>query len=720
MKIEIQTKPPITEQKPKPAEKRPIPSLRKDIQIIRASNEVDGSPLYNLYDPVKAKYYRISWAEALIFEALKPGMSLTDLAKAVNKKSTLNVNEEGLKSLFLEAERYHLLETHLTSEDLSKEVEANKSGVFTWLIYHYLYFQVPLLEPDNFLQRTLKYVKPLVSPWALAIYAFLIVTGLFQLISRFEEYLHTFTYFFNFEGIIAYGLAIMAVKIIHEFSHAYTAKNYHIYVPKMGIAFIVFWPVLYTDVTDSWKLSNRNHRLCISGAGIAAELVLAGVSTWGWVLSTPGIMQSVFFLISSVTWVSSLLVNLNPVMRFDGYYLLSDLWGIDNLQLRCFAMARWKLRKFFLGINMSPPEDVSNRRMLGMVVYSIVTWLYRLSLYTVVAVFVFFEFTKALGIVLFFVEIGVFIVWPIIGEVIDLIQLRKLITVNVRSMITLAVLSLLTMWFVIPLPHKETFSAVTVPQMEQVLYVPYNSIVKAVYAKRDQQVTAGQLLVQLFSKQIDSEIDQYTVEAELRDREMVIDELSKENLGMLSEKKAEVASARAQIEAALAAKKQLSIKAAISGTLYYWDDGIAVNQAIAKDTILGKIAKLDELQIKCFVPERNAQDLSKGLNVFFVSQESAVKIPGVIINIVPVSQKVLDYPQLASTHGGDLPVLQSTPTEKPVLIESFYQVDVILKEKLPDLKIGQLGYIELEGPWKSKLVRAFEQLETVIWRESSL
>ena len=97
------------------------------------------------------------------------------------------------------------------------------------------------------------------------------ISGLIMVLGRWDEYIHTFSYFFDFQGFMAYGAAICFIKVIHEFSHAYTAKNYGVYVPTMGLAFICLWPVLYTDVTSSWQLARRNQRLAITVAGVVAE-----------------------------------------------------------------------------------------------------------------------------------------------------------------------------------------------------------------------------------------------------------------------------------------------------------------------------------------------------------------------------------------------------------------------------------------------------------------
>jgi putative peptide zinc metalloprotease protein len=389
-----------------------LPLFRKDLVMHKGPDDADGSPTFALYDPVKAQYYKIGWAENLIYESLRPHMTAKELIDIVESKAPLHVTIDELKEFFEEAMKQGLLIKRYSSEEMIKQAESKKVSWFSWLLHHYLYIRIPLFDPDEFLTRTLSYIRPFFSQTAILIYFLLSVTGLVLILGRLEEFLHTFTYFFNFQGFVAYALAITAIKVLHEFGHAYTAKYYGVHVPTIGVALIVLWPVLYTDITDGWKLSDRRERLNISMAGVIVETVLGGLATLAWALTSPGLLQSIFFIVASVSWISTLFVNLNPALRFDGYYVLCDMWGVDNLQSRAFATTRWKFREFFLGVNLPPPESLVSGRLNGYILYSVYTWIYRLVLYIGVAVFVYFHFGKALGIFLFFLEVIVFILWP--------------------------------------------------------------------------------------------------------------------------------------------------------------------------------------------------------------------------------------------------------------------------------------------------------------------
>ncbi len=716
MSLNISGPPP----KKEPEEEKPLPQFRQDLKLVKAPDDADGSPAYNLYDPVRARYFRLNWAEALVFQLVVPGMTLKELVLELQKRTTLDITEEEMSIFFDDAERHNLLARTRPSEDVERESEFTEMGWFKWIIFHYLYIRIPLFAADNFLSKTIGVVGILASRYAITLYVIIAVTGFLQLINRFDEFINTFTYFFNWEGFLGYAAAIIIVKIFHELGHAYVAKYYGIHVPIIGIALIILWPVLYTDVTDAWKLSSRKQRFAISFAGVAVELVLAGMATWGWVLSSPGIFQSICFLTASVTWISSLLINLNPCMRFDGYYLLSDLWGIDNMQNRSFDVTRWKLRQWLLGLDLPAPEPLTKKRIMGMMIYSIATWIYRITLYISIAVIVYYKFTKVLGITLFIAEIAIFLVWPIIGEIQYLARLRKYIKINVRIVLTCIGGCLFIVWFVVPTPNNKSFTAITIPAMNQNIYIPYDGIIDRVYVKKGDYVAVGEPLFRLVSEPLEAEIRSTALSMNIVEREIVVASLDEKMQPDIAAKQAELRAYKARLGSLMQLKKQLTVRASLTGDIYDWDDQIHAGQAVAKDQVAGKIAELNQIEVVAYVPEEEVQDIHTGQEVVFKVKSSLEKIPGEITSIRPGRDIVLEHKQLASVHKGDLPTTQKKSGAPLRLVESYYVVDVRLDREETKLNIGQLGYVEAEGPWRSRMLRLFSWVQKIFWRESAL
>jgi putative peptide zinc metalloprotease protein len=146
------------------------------------------------------------------------------------------------------------------------------------------------------------------------------------------------------------------------------------------------------------------------------ELYLAMIATFLWSFTPIGIFKSILFIIATTSWISSLLINISPFLRFDGYYALSDITNSKNLQPRSFAITRWFIRKNILGIEEAKPELLSKQKEIFFIIYALGTWIYRFFLFLGIAVLVYHYAFKILGIVLFLVEIIYFVFLPIYKE----------------------------------------------------------------------------------------------------------------------------------------------------------------------------------------------------------------------------------------------------------------------------------------------------------------
>lgn len=135
-------------------EERKLPMLRADLRMYRGPDEDDGSPTFSLFDPVRAQYFKIKWAEALVVKYLRPGMTLGQLKEVISQHSTLRLSNEEVMSFFEDSQKSALLETPRTSEMLAAEAKARHINPIMWLLYHYLYIKIPLVNPDRFLTAT--------------------------------------------------------------------------------------------------------------------------------------------------------------------------------------------------------------------------------------------------------------------------------------------------------------------------------------------------------------------------------------------------------------------------------------------------------------------------------------------------------------------------------------------------------------------------------------
>ncbi len=379
----------------------------------------------------------------------------------------------------------------------------------------------------------------------------------------------------------------------------------------------------------------------------------------------------------------------------------------------------------FLGLDLPPPEGkLSEGRVYGMVAYSIFTWIYRIFLYTAIALFVYSYFTKALGALLFVLEIAIFLVWPIVWELGEWNKLRGNFRLNKRVISTLVVLGLFLTWFVIPFPHTESFVAVTEPQKEQTFYVPYNGVVKNVFVDRGDYVTEGQEIIQIASEELKNEILLLILEKDIIEQQIRVITFNQgekeDDQGYIPEKEAELSGTVERLKGLVALNKNLTLYAKFSGEVFNWDKDLQVNQPVAKDQILGKIADFSEMYVMTFIPEESLSYVEVGQKVSFLLASNYKSYKGEVVKVIPTRTKVLNYPQIASVNGGDLPV---TPDGDGNLqmVDTYYTAVVKLEDpKTRKMAYGERGYVEFTGPRSSMFMKCLRYLTNLFWKESSV
>jgi putative peptide zinc metalloprotease protein len=291
----------------------------------------------------------------------------------------------------------------------------------------------------------------------------------------------------------------MIAKVLHELGHALTAHRYGCRVPSMGVAFMVMYPMLYTDANETWKLNSRQQRLAIASAGIIAELALAAFATLAWSFMSDGPARSGVFLLATTTWIMTLAVNLSPFMRFDGYYLLADFIKIENLQPRAFAYNIWLLRKLLFKLDTQPPELLPPRISRFFVIYAWAVWLYRFFLFLGIAWMVYHYFFKLLGIFLMLVEIGWFIIKPIWNE----LKVWPTLNINKQQYFRLAIAPIVIIFLLfIPWQQHIELPAQIKPERYTEVYLPYAAKLNKLSIKSGEFVIAGDLLAELDSNEL--------------------------------------------------------------------------------------------------------------------------------------------------------------------------------------------------------------------------
>ena len=400
-----------------------LPDIRQDLELHRGPVVKGLGSTWRIRDPSRNRFFDVGKFEFIAMSKWVSGITLHQLAERVSVDSGEIVNEEHLIPFLSFLMQNELLSPKNNEvRNLLRERKAqSKPKWWKWLLHNYLFIRVPLFNPERMLQWLLPRVAFIYSRQTLLAMIGLALLDIYLITQHWSDLSHHFDFSFTFEGLLFIAGAGAVSKVVHELGHALTARRYGVRVPAMGIAFVVMYPMLYTDTSDSWRLRDKNQRLAIASAGMVAEFSVALVAILLWSITPDGILRSALFSLAFVGWVIALALNASPFFRFDGYYILSDAVDMPNLHDRGTALARMRYRKALFGINDEDPEpNLSNHARNLLTTFSIFTYIYRFIVFIGIALFIYSYFFKLLGIVLMIVELGWFIIRPIYIEILAL------------------------------------------------------------------------------------------------------------------------------------------------------------------------------------------------------------------------------------------------------------------------------------------------------------
>jgi putative peptide zinc metalloprotease protein len=426
-----------------------LPGLREELDLFEGPKLANGQPSWVLQDPVRQQFFRIDW---LTFEILSrwhldDGLSIV---AAIERDTPLEVDLTDLEHTlkFLTEQQLLRVDSAEGIQKMAERKQAAQSSWWQWLIHHYLFFRYPLVRPDRWLDSTLVIAEVFFSKSFRWITLGALALGMSQLVQQWDVF-HTYLLdTFTLQGLASYGVALIVVKVLHELGHAYAVKRHGGRVPTMGVAFLVMWPMAYTDTNEAWKIPDRRKRLQISSAGIATEAMLAAWALLAWALLPDGALRSAMFFVASVSLGLTIALNASPFMRFVGYFIICDLLEMPNLHQRSFALARWRLREWLFKLNEPRPEVFSAGKQTSLIAFAWATWLYRLVLFIGIALMVYHLFTKLLGVMLFIIEIYWFIWFPVRSELREWVKRKSAIAQSPRTRVTGVLSALLLLSYV--------------------------------------------------------------------------------------------------------------------------------------------------------------------------------------------------------------------------------------------------------------------------------
>ena len=374
--------------------------FRVDLQAHKY-DDVEERHTVVLKDPVSGKYFYLTVYEYRLLKTLDGNLTLEEAVDRLSSHGYYYSVQEAAAIVGKAAQMGLVLGTKFGTaqfqEHMKNQMETAKKARRLSSIY---FAFIPLVNPDKFLEKTLWIAQLFANKFTMGLIALALPGALYCIIAGIPQIQTEYLFFFNLENLVCLWITLAFTKLIHEFAHAYVAKSFGLHVPEMGVAFLIFFPCLFCNTTDAWQLADRRQRMAISAAGILVEGAVAIASTYVWYFTNPGIINSLAFYLMAVSFISTILFNGNPLMRFDGYFILMDLLKLPNLSTRAMAYVKYLFMNRVLGISLVSNSATTPREVFIFTVYGVAAFLYRVFLYTAIVLGVYYRFDKLLGILL--------------------------------------------------------------------------------------------------------------------------------------------------------------------------------------------------------------------------------------------------------------------------------------------------------------------------------
>lgn len=698
----------------------PLPELREDIQLLQGPTALDGSPTWTIFDPIRNRYFKIGWLAFQLLSRWSVG-TVQKITNIVKRETTCNINEKDVEDLirFLYGNNLTRTSAKNTSDDYYAQYQNGKPDWIAWALKNYLFLRIPLVRPNTFFQKIIPYTEPLFSHVTRNTIFILGLLGLYLVARQWDTFVNTFLYFFNSTGAVFYFIALVFIKIAHELGHALTATRFGCKIPTMGVALLVLFPVLFTDTSDAYRLTSRSQRLYIGAAGVLTEFYLALICIFLWSFLPDGMLRSTAFVVATVSFSLTVLLNINPFMRFDGYYILSDWLGIENLQSRAFALGKWKLREILFALNDPLPEKFSEGMQKFVIIFAWCTWIYRFFLLLAIAFIVYYFFFKLLGIILFLAEIYIFILMPIIKEITVWWSKRNSILQSRRSLVTACIFLMLLLVFFIPWNSRVTFPAILEPIEKTTVYAPAPGRIGSIQVSNGAEINAGETIVVLDSPQIDDDILRTKTQIQALNLRLQRIAASAEDLFDVHILHQQLKEQESKLAGLVELKDRLVIRSPISGKIVEIADSLHPGRWINETLPIAFIVQKGALLVEGMVSENDLSRVEISQDALFIPDDVSRDSIRVVVSELEYSNITnLDVPYFASIYGGDIAVRQDEGSHLVPEV-SVYRIKLAIKDKnkqTPNQVVR--GIVNVEGEPKSFAKRVYEIVAAVLIRGS--
>jgi len=364
------------------SEQRPI-KLRARVDLVVQESVYQGETSWIVKDPVAMKYFRLQAPERIVIEMLNGENSYEQIKNRLSTEfPDKKIRVEDVHMLVNSFHTNGLLISNSPDQSAPLIVRRNKElkQKATQLLMSVMSLRFPGVDPERFLTWLYPKFRWFFTKTCFAICFAICLAACILVLMNLDEFyrrLPEFGQFFNLKNIFFMASIMIVTKSIHELGHGLMCKHFGGECHEIGFMLLVLTPAMYCNTSDSWILPNKWHRIAIGAAGMYIEVVLAAICTFVWWYTQPGVVHYMALNIIFLCSVSTLIFNANPLLRYDGYYMLADFLEIPNMGQKSKTALTSTLRVWTLGMKPINPRLLPQRNQITFAVYAVASFVYR-------------------------------------------------------------------------------------------------------------------------------------------------------------------------------------------------------------------------------------------------------------------------------------------------------------------------------------------------------
>jgi putative peptide zinc metalloprotease protein len=566
-------------------------------------------------------------------------------------------------------------------------------SIFAW--------QLPLFDPERLLDRLSPLVRPLYGWFGLVLWLAVVGWGLVLGWTHWPELSkNVLDRVLMPENLVVLWLLFPMIKLLHEFGHAFAVKAYGGEVHEMGVMILVLTPVPYVDASAAWSFKSKWQRVVVGGAGMGVELFLAALAMFVWVNAEPGLVRSLAYNTILIAGISTVMFNANPLLRFDGYYMLMDYVEIPNLRQRASTYLIYLSERYLFGRRDAEQPIASVGERAWFIGFSVASFVYRLLVILAILLFlgqqhlllglVFAGSTAFAWLVLPAIKIGKF--------VLSSPRIRR-----VRRRAVLATVGLLAgavvILVVIPVPQRTVAEGVVWVPEEGIVRAGADGFITKVVAAPGSKVTRGDVLVECDDEDVRTELK--VLEAQLREldakhRQVVIADRVRAEIIEEQQRYTREGLGRAQQRVA-----DLTIRSRATGIFVLPQAVDLPGRYLKKGQMIGQVVDMQTVTVRTVVSQQDidlVRNLLAGVDVRLAEQLRDTT-SAIVRRAVPSATDRLPSQALAMEGGGTL-ALDPTDREGRRTVQRYFQIDVELPPQARIPNVGGRAYVRFDHGWE--------------------